>query len=52
MTIRIAMTALALTLFPALAQAMCSGQSHEAQSCVAGTVWDAAAGKCVDQATS
>ena len=44
------LAALALTVAPTLAMAMgCSGYGHEtpAQSCIAGTAWDADKGACV-----
>jgi len=50
MNIRIVLTALALTLIPAMSQAYnCSARGHQAQSCAAGSVWDNALQSCVKQ---
>ena len=52
MTIKTALAALALTVLPAMSFAMCSGKSHQAMSCAAGSVYDAASGTCVPQANT
>jgi len=44
--------ALAVTLLPAAGFAMCSERGHQAQSCAAGTVWDANLQTCVKQVNS
>jgi hypothetical protein len=49
MTVKTLVAALALTTLPALAMAECTwGKQHQAQSCAAGTTWDATAGACVE----
>ncbi len=45
------LAAVALTILPAAAFAMCSGKSHQAMSCAEGTVWDANSQSCVKQVT-
>lgn len=50
--IRILVTAVAFAVVPALGFAMCAGKHQEAQSCVAGMVWDAEKAACVQQASS
>ena len=52
MTFKTILIALSLTILPAASYAFCSGHEDQAQSCVPGTVWDAEAGTCVEQATS
>lgn len=50
--IRILVTAVTFAMVPALGFAMCAGKHQEAQSCVAGMVWDAEKAACVQQASS
>lgn len=54
MKLKLALAAIALSLTPALASAMCSGMMPEttASSCMAGQVWDADTATCMDPATS
>ncbi len=52
MALKTAIVALALATLPALAHAECPWSKQQAQSCAAGTVWDADARACVEQATS
>lgn len=53
MTIRITLAALALTVIPAMSMANgCPARGNQAQSCVAGTVWDNALQSCVKQANT
>jgi hypothetical protein len=49
---KIVLTALALTVLPAMSFAMCSDKSHQAMSCSEGMVWDAAQQACVAQISS
>lgn len=51
MTIKTLFAALALTLLPAVSYAICA-DSHQAQSCAPGTVWDANQQTCVEQISS
>ncbi len=53
MIIKATVTALALTLVPAMALARgdCGAREHQAQSCATGSVWDAASSSCVKQVT-
>ncbi len=51
MTLKTILIGLALTILPAASYATCSGHGDHAQSCAPGTIWDATAGACVDQAT-
>ncbi|WP_171054042.1 hypothetical protein [Arenibacterium halophilum] len=50
MPLKIALTALSLTLAPTLALAAGCGQK-QAQSCAEGMMWDAASKSCVKQVT-
>lgn len=52
MTSKTLLAALALTILPAVASAFCSERGSHAQSCAAGTVWDANLQTCVKQANS
>lgn len=52
MTIRIALTTLALALAPVASLAQCLGHDQKAQSCAAGHAWDDATKSCVKQITS
>jgi len=52
MTLKTILTALALTVLPAVSYAMCSGHTDQAQSCAPGTVWDSATETCVDKVSS
>lgn len=52
MTVKTALAALALTLVPVFAYASCSARGHQAQSCAAGTVWDANQQTCIKQVNS
>ncbi|MBR3370057.1 MAG: hypothetical protein IKG52_05450 [Rhodobacteraceae bacterium] len=54
MKLRLALSAIVLSLTPAFASAMCSGMSYEttASSCMAGQVWDNDTASCVDPVTS
>lgn len=52
MTLKTAIVAFALTTLPALAFAECNWSKQQAQSCAAGTVWDAETHRCVDQVSS
>lgn len=48
MTLKIALTAVALTVLPAVASAACQwGKEHQAQSCAPGTQWDDSSQACV-----
>jgi Chitin binding Peritrophin-A domain len=51
MTFKTLLIGLALTILPGASYAICAGHSDQAQSCSPGTVWDAAAGTCIKQAT-
>ena len=51
MTARTLLSALALSLLPALASAMC-GHEQAAQSCAEGTAWDPVSKACVTRVTS
>lgn len=54
MKLKTLLAALALSVTPAVAMAMCSGYSHSdtANQCGVGQVWDANAEKCVASTTS
>lgn len=52
MTVKTTLVALALTVLPAVAFAECSWSKQQAQSCAAGTVWDAETHSCVEQVSS
>jgi len=52
MTVKTALAALALIALPAMSFATCFGKEHQAQSCVAGTAWDAEKQACISTATS
>lgn len=52
MTAKTLLAALALTVLPVISYAACSERGHQAQSCAAGTVWDANQQTCVEQASS
>lgn len=52
MTAKTLLAALALTILPAVSYAFCSERGHQAQSCAAGTVWDANLQTCVKQANT
>jgi hypothetical protein len=54
MKIKTLLAALALSVTPAIAMAMCSGYGHSetANQCGQGQAWDAAAEKCVAVTTS
>jgi hypothetical protein len=55
MKIAMTLSALALSLLPALAYAGCSGDkvtADSASSCVPGATWDAAKGACVANPSS
>lgn len=52
MTFKTLTCAAVIALLPAVSFAYCSGKSHQAQSCSPGTIWDAAAGTCVQQVNS
>lgn len=54
MTIKTAFVALALSCLPVMGYAMggCSDRGHQAQSCAAGSVWDANSQTCIKQVTS
>lgn len=49
MTLKTLVATLALTLIPTVSFAMCSDSQHQAQSCAAGTVWDADKATCTEQ---
>jgi hypothetical protein len=51
MMIKTALASLALCLLPALSFASCAAH-EQAQSCAAGTTWDAARSACVPKANS
>jgi len=53
MIIKATVTALALTLVPAISMARgeCNGREQQAQSCTLGSVWDSAKQSCVKQVT-
>ncbi|MCB1888502.1 MAG: hypothetical protein KDH20_12925 [Rhodocyclaceae bacterium] len=51
MKLKTTFAAIALSLLPLHAIAMCSGHEQQAQSCAEGTVWDDAAKACVNQVT-
>lgn len=51
MTFKTILIGLALTVLPAASYAVCAGHDAQAQSCAPGTIWDVAAGICVQQAT-
>ena len=51
MPLKIALTALTLTLVPTLALAAGCGHEKQAQSCAEGMMWDAATNSCVKQVT-
>ncbi|MFC3615919.1 chitin-binding domain-containing protein [Lutimaribacter marinistellae] len=46
MKTKIALTALALIALPAVSFAMCSDRQHQAQSCAAGSQWNADTQSC------
>ena len=54
MKLKLALAAIALSLSPAIASAMCSGMQFEttASSCMAGQIWDAETSTCVEPVTS
>jgi hypothetical protein len=52
MTLKTALTALALTLVPVVSYATCLGHEQQAQSCAEGSAWDEASKTCVKQVTS
>ncbi|MGV6847626.1 MAG: hypothetical protein ACWA5A_04530 [Marinibacterium sp.] len=53
MTTKTVLAAAVLACLPAFASAFCGGHiKQQAQSCAAGTVWDADSQKCVAQANS
>ncbi|MFY9209598.1 MAG: carbohydrate-binding module family 14 protein [Aestuariivita sp.] len=52
MTIKTILTALALTVLPASAFAMCSDKNYQAMSCAEGSVWDINTQTCVKQVMS
>ena len=51
MTLTTALTALALTVLPAISYASCAGHEEQAQSCAEGSKWDSASQSCVKQIT-
>lgn len=50
--IRTAICSVVLALLPTFGLATGCNDGHQAMSCAEGTVWDHAAGACVDRATS
>ncbi|MGR3802293.1 chitin-binding domain-containing protein [Marinibacterium profundimaris] len=52
MALKTAIVTLALATLPALASADCSWSHQQAQSCAAGTTWDAETRTCVEQVNS
>ncbi|MCB1365102.1 MAG: adenylosuccinate lyase [Rhodobacteraceae bacterium] len=52
MSFKTALCALVIALTTTAAYASCSARGHQAQSCAAGTVWDANSQTCVEQVNS
>lgn len=52
MPLKTALASLALIFATTAAYASCSARGHQAQSCVAGTVWDANTQTCIKQVNS